>query len=178
MRCGRGLSSTFADRQRRGPKQHPSHPLQETVSLHRRHHRGLGHCDDPDGPGHELWRSHRHTFHAWCLRVSRSLSSHAGYECSLTRCRRAGFFPGAVYTVSRWYLPNETQLRISLFYVSSALSGAISGLLAFAIAKMDGIAGVAGWKWICKTLPPCQSLDSSLIDEQSSLKGSRLWLLE
>lgn len=65
---------------------------------------------------------------------------------------RAGFFPGAVYTVGRWYLPNETQLRISLFYVSSAMSGAVSGLLAFAIAKMDGIAGVAGWKWICKLL--------------------------
>lgn len=61
---------------------------------------------------------------------------------------RAGFFPGAVYLVSRWYLPNETQTRIALFYSSSALAGAFSGLLAFAIAKLDGVAGVEGWRWI------------------------------
>ncbi|RMJ09709.1 hypothetical protein CDV36_010657 [Fusarium kuroshium] len=60
----------------------------------------------------------------------------------------AGFFPGAVFTISRWYLPNETQTRIALFYSASALAGAFSGLLAFAIAKMDGVAGVAGWRWI------------------------------
>lgn len=40
------------------------------------------------------------------------------------------------------------QLRIALFYSSSALSGAFSGLLAFAIAKMDGVAGLEGWRWI------------------------------
>lgn len=61
---------------------------------------------------------------------------------------RAGFFPGAIFIISRWYLPGETQFRIALFYCSSALSGAFSGLLAFAIAKMDGLSGVAGWRWI------------------------------
>ena len=61
---------------------------------------------------------------------------------------RAGFFPGAIFTISRWYLPNETQFRVSLFYTSSALSGAFSGLLAYAIAKMDGAAGLEGWRWI------------------------------
>lgn len=61
---------------------------------------------------------------------------------------RAGFFPGAIYIISRWYLPGETQFRIALFYCSSALSGAFSGLLAYAIAKMDGLASVAGWRWI------------------------------
>ncbi|EAS34242.3 MFS transporter [Coccidioides immitis RS] len=43
----------------------------------------------------------------------------------------AGFFPGAVLLVSR-----------------CALSGAFSGLLAFAIAKMRGIGGYNGWRWI------------------------------
>ncbi|VUC20478.1 unnamed protein product [Clonostachys rosea] len=60
----------------------------------------------------------------------------------------SGFFPGAVFIISRWYLPNETQVRISLFYSASALAGAFSGLLAFAIAKLDGVAGIAGWRWI------------------------------
>lgn len=60
----------------------------------------------------------------------------------------AGFFPGAVLLVSTWYPRNMTGQRVSLFYVSSALAGAASGLLAFAIAKMNGIGGYAGWRWI------------------------------
>lgn len=61
---------------------------------------------------------------------------------------RTGFFPAAVYLISQWYLPNETQLRIALFYSASALAGAFSGLLAYVIAKMDGVGGLGGWRWI------------------------------
>lgn len=32
--------------------------------------------------------------------------------------------------------------------MASALSGAFSGLLAFAIAKMDGVGNLPGWAWI------------------------------
>ncbi|KAL1954553.1 hypothetical protein VTO42DRAFT_1064 [Malbranchea cinnamomea] len=60
----------------------------------------------------------------------------------------AGFFPGAVWLISRWYLHHETQTRLAVFYTASALSGAVSGLLAFGLAKMRGIAGYAGWRWI------------------------------
>ncbi|KAK8124147.1 hypothetical protein PG999_004065 [Apiospora kogelbergensis] len=60
----------------------------------------------------------------------------------------AGFFPGAILLVSKWYLPDETQTRIALLYSSAASGGAFSGLLAFAIAKMDGIGGMEGWRWI------------------------------
>ncbi|KAL4779417.1 major facilitator superfamily domain-containing protein [Aspergillus varians] len=60
----------------------------------------------------------------------------------------AGFFPGAVWLITQWYLPHETQTRIALFYTASALSGAFSGLLAFGLAKMDGIGGYTGWRWI------------------------------
>ncbi|KAF3765596.1 MFS general substrate transporter [Cryphonectria parasitica EP155] len=60
----------------------------------------------------------------------------------------AGFFPGAVYLISAWYLPNETQTRIAIFYCASAASGAFSGLLAFAIANMNGVGGYSAWRWI------------------------------
>jgi hypothetical protein len=40
------------------------------------------------------------------------------------------------------------QTRIAILYTSAASGGAFSGLLAFAIAKMDGIAGYAGWRWV------------------------------
>ncbi|GME44343.1 D-galactonate transporter [Neofusicoccum parvum] len=60
----------------------------------------------------------------------------------------AGFFPGAILLISKWYLPGETQTRIALLYSSAASGGAFSGLLAFGLAKMDGIGGLDGWRWI------------------------------
>ncbi|KAF3930331.1 hypothetical protein ABW19_dt0205570 [Dactylella cylindrospora] len=60
----------------------------------------------------------------------------------------AGFLPGAVLLISKWYLPNETQTRIAILYTSAASGGAFSGLLAFGIAKMDGLGGLGGWRWI------------------------------
>ncbi|KAI0170077.1 major facilitator superfamily domain-containing protein [Pestalotiopsis sp. NC0098] len=60
----------------------------------------------------------------------------------------AGFFPGAIYLVSVWYLRDESQVRIAIFYCSSATAGAFSGLLAYAIAKMDGVGGYGAWRWI------------------------------
>ncbi|KAK7409216.1 hypothetical protein QQX98_008592 [Neonectria punicea] len=60
----------------------------------------------------------------------------------------AGFLPGAILIISNWYLPNGTQVRIAILYTSAATGGAFSGLLALSIAKMDGVAGLEGWRWI------------------------------
>lgn len=60
----------------------------------------------------------------------------------------AGFFPGAIYLCTFWYMPADIATRIACFFCSSALSGAFSGLLAAAIAQMDGVAGYQGWRWI------------------------------
>lgn len=61
---------------------------------------------------------------------------------------RAGFFPGAVYLCSFWYMPKHLATRLAVFYCASALSGAFSGLLAAGIAKMSGVGGYEGWRWI------------------------------
>lgn len=50
--------------------------------------------------------------------------------------------------ISKWYLPDETQSRIAILYTSAASGGAFSGLLAFGIAKMDGVGGYEGWRWV------------------------------
>ena len=62
---------------------------------------------------------------------------------------RAGFFPGAILLISKWYMPHESQTRIAIFFTASAIAGAFSGLLAFAISKMDGVGGYEGWRWVC-----------------------------
>ncbi|KAH6149424.1 hypothetical protein HBI68_184990 [Parastagonospora nodorum] len=45
-------------------------------------------------------------------------------------------------------MPRDLATRISYFYCASALSGAFSGLQAAGIAKMDGVGGYEGWRWI------------------------------
>ena len=47
-----------------------------------------------------------------------------------------------------WYCRHEIQFRQALFFSAASIAGAFSGLLAFAIAKMDGIGGLEGWRWI------------------------------
>src|ERR1700760_77745 len=60
----------------------------------------------------------------------------------------AGLFPGVAYYLTLWYCRHEGQLRQALFFSAASVAGAFSGLLAFAISKMDGVAGLAGWRWI------------------------------
>ncbi|KAI5365905.1 Putative major facilitator superfamily, MFS transporter superfamily [Septoria linicola] len=42
----------------------------------------------------------------------------------------------------------STALRIAFFYACGQFSGTISGLLAFAISYMNGVGGLAGWRWV------------------------------
>ena len=60
----------------------------------------------------------------------------------------AGFFPAATYLLTTWYCRWEVQTRLAIFFSAASLAGAFSGLLAFGIQHMDGIAGLGGWSWI------------------------------
>ncbi|CAA9965907.1 MFS general substrate transporter [Pyrenophora teres f. maculata] len=60
----------------------------------------------------------------------------------------AGLFPGCVYLISMYYKRYELQWRLTLFFSASIIAGAFGGLLAFAIAKMDGVAGYRAYRWI------------------------------
>ncbi|KAK1515350.1 pantothenate transporter liz1 [Colletotrichum costaricense] len=59
-----------------------------------------------------------------------------------------GMFPGAFYLIGMWYRRDEAQKRFSFFFNSTTLAGAFGGLIAAAIGKMDGTAGMRGWRWI------------------------------
>lgn len=58
----------------------------------------------------------------------------------------AGFFPAATYLLTIWYRRCEVQRRMAVFYTAASLSGAFSGLLAFAIQHMEGVSGLHGWQ--------------------------------
>lgn len=60
----------------------------------------------------------------------------------------AGLFPGIGYFLSCWYRRDEFGIRMAIFFSGAALAGSFGGLLAAAIALMDGVGGKSGWSWI------------------------------
>jgi MFS family permease len=59
-----------------------------------------------------------------------------------------GVFPGYVVILAEFYRRHEIQKRIAILYCAASLAGAFGGLLAAAIQQMDGLANLAGWRWI------------------------------
>lgn len=60
----------------------------------------------------------------------------------------SGVFPGCFYLLSFWYSREEAQKRFTVFWCSVPAASAVGGLLATAIANMDGIRGLANWRWV------------------------------
>lgn len=63
----------------------------------------------------------------------------------MTEC---GLFPGVAYVITLWYRKEEAQFRQALFFCAASMAGAFAGALAVGLAKMDGVGGLAGWRWI------------------------------
>ncbi|THV06510.1 MFS general substrate transporter [Dendrothele bispora CBS 962.96] len=59
-----------------------------------------------------------------------------------------GLLPGISIYIAAFYPRNKLQFRVALFFASSALAGAFSGLLASAIEHLDGRDGRPGWAYI------------------------------
>ncbi|QSS59713.1 MFS transporter [Histoplasma capsulatum] len=60
----------------------------------------------------------------------------------------SGLFPGVGYLLSCWYKRSEFGIRMAIFFSAAAFAGSFGGLLAAAIAQMDGVGGKPGWAWI------------------------------
>lgn len=90
----------------------------------------------------------------------------------------AGLFPGVAYYLTNWYKREEMQLRQAMFFSAASIAGAFSGLLAFAIGKMDGVGGLHGWQWIFilegKSTPVF--LECELTTQASQPSWSPSWL--
>jgi MFS family permease len=71
----------------------------------------------------------------------------------------AGLFPGLVYYLTFWYRAEERSLRVAAILASATLAGAFGGALAYGIGHMNGVAGLAAWRWlfIIEGIPSCLS---------------------
>jgi MFS transporter, ACS family, tartrate transporter len=60
----------------------------------------------------------------------------------------AGFFPGILVYISRWFPARERARAITLFMIGSPLSVFIGAPLSTALLSMNGRLGWAGWQWL------------------------------
>ncbi len=60
----------------------------------------------------------------------------------------AGFTPGIIYYLSRWFPTNNRARAMSFFYIAAALASVIGLPLSGALLGMDGALGVSGWRWL------------------------------
>ncbi|KAL9618897.1 MAG: hypothetical protein Q9160_006422 [Pyrenula sp. 1 TL-2023] len=59
-----------------------------------------------------------------------------------------GFIPDLVLWLSYFYTSGELPIRLSFFWTATSVTDIITSLLAFALLHMDGISGLAGWRWL------------------------------
>jgi ACS family tartrate transporter-like MFS transporter len=60
----------------------------------------------------------------------------------------AGFFPGILYYMTRWFRPQDRARAISLFMTAGTCAGAFGNPLSGALLLLDGTGGLAGWQWL------------------------------
>ena len=52
------------------------------------------------------------------------------------------------YLISFWYKREESQRRFTVYWCSVLVAAMFGGLLASAIANMDGVRGYSSWRWV------------------------------
>lgn len=61
----------------------------------------------------------------------------------------AAYYPVSQYIYGAWYAPDEISSRVLLFSYGQLLGTVTSGLLTAKIFKnLDGVCGLAGWRWM------------------------------
>ena len=75
------------------------------------------------------------------------ITTYSGDHRVLTNMK-APYYPGALFMLSIFYTRKEIATRISILYTGNILATAFAGLIALGIFKLDGAAGLAGWRWL------------------------------
>ncbi|KAB5588416.1 transport protein [Ceratobasidium theobromae] len=60
----------------------------------------------------------------------------------------SGFLSVCTLLITCWYTRFELGLRMTIFYQAVTINQGVSPILAYLVALMNGIGGLAGWQWI------------------------------
>lgn len=60
----------------------------------------------------------------------------------------AGFFPGVIFYLTKFYPESVRAHAMGLFYIGAPLSFILGGPVSGALLRLDGQVGLAGWQWL------------------------------
>jgi len=60
----------------------------------------------------------------------------------------AGFFPGIIFYLTRWFPARERARTIAAFMTATMIAGVIGGPISGALLTLHGAGGLAGWQWL------------------------------
>src|SRR3954470_14380009 len=60
----------------------------------------------------------------------------------------AGFFPGIIYCLTRWFPRRDRARAIAGFMTAVVVAGIIGGPVSGVLLSLDGRGGLAGWQWL------------------------------
>jgi MFS transporter, ACS family, tartrate transporter len=60
----------------------------------------------------------------------------------------AGFFPGIIFYLTRWFPPRERARTIAAFMTATVVAGLVGAPLSGALLSLQGTGGLAGWQWL------------------------------
>lgn len=60
----------------------------------------------------------------------------------------AGFFPGIIFYLTRWFPERERARTIATFMTAVLAAGIVGGPVSGALLSLNGVWGLAGWQWL------------------------------
>lgn len=60
----------------------------------------------------------------------------------------SGFFPGIILYLTFWFPKQEKARAMARFLSATAVSGVVGAPLSNLLLRLNGVAGIAGWKWL------------------------------
>ena len=60
----------------------------------------------------------------------------------------AGFFPGIILYLTRWFPARERARAVAWFMTATALAGVVGGPVSGVLLEFEGFGGLAGWQWL------------------------------
>jgi ACS family tartrate transporter-like MFS transporter len=60
----------------------------------------------------------------------------------------AGFFPGIIFYLTRWFPARERARAIAAFMTATLVAGVIGGPISGTLLSLHGAGGLAGWQWL------------------------------
>jgi ACS family tartrate transporter-like MFS transporter len=60
----------------------------------------------------------------------------------------AGFFPGIIYCLTRWFPTRDRARAIAGFMTAVVIAGIVGGPISGELLSLNGVGGLAGWQWL------------------------------